>query len=141
MKRILQIVIYIVSTHSVFAQFAFNYQDFAPKIKPESSYSIIQTENGKIKRISEFDEKDRLIFKYRETGIPPFFKDKWKTPHRFIYGYEYDKKDRVIRQYDFNSNAGLKIFEYSYKNNLKTTIELEYNDLEVPEKIPILMIT
>jgi len=118
---------------SSFGQFAFNYQDFKLNEKPESSYFIIQTENGIVKRISEFDDKDRLIFKYRETEIPRYFKDKWKTPHRFIYGYEYDKSSRVTRQYDFNSNAGLKIFEYHYENNLKTTFELVYTDLNKPE--------
>ncbi len=134
MKSILQIAIYIISTHCVFSQFAFNYHDLKLNNKPKSSYSIIQTENGKVKRISEFDDKNRLIFKYRETEIPPFFKDKWKMPHRFIYGYEYDKNNRITRQYDFNSNAGLKIFEYRYENNLKITIELEYTDLNEPEQ-------
>jgi len=134
MKYILQIVLLTLSTQSLFSQFAFNYHDFKLKNTTESKYSIIQTEKSKVKRISEYDEKGRLIFKYLETEIPPYFKNQWKTPHRFIYGYEYDEENRVIRQFDFNSNAGLKIFEYHYKDNVKTTLELKYTDSNQQKK-------
>ncbi|MFI8606687.1 hypothetical protein ACIGCP_19645 [Cellulophaga baltica] len=132
MKYILPLILF--SIQSVFCQFAFNYQDIKLKNTPESSYVVTQTENGNVKRITEYDNKNRLIFEFRETEIPPYFKKQWKTPHRFISGYEYGINDRIIKKFDFNSNAGLTIFIYEYNNSLKTTIELKYLDTNEPKK-------
>lgn len=104
-----------------FGQFAFNNIEFKLKEPPESAYRIMQTEKGQLKKIVEFNSDNKIIFDYRETEIPPFFK--WKEPHRFIYANEYDKDGRIVKRYDFNSNAGLSIYSYEYgKNPLSKTL-------------------
>jgi hypothetical protein len=97
-----------------FGQFSFNNIEFKLKNPPKSSYKIIQTEKGKLKKILEFNNKGQIIFDYRETEIPPFFN--WKEPHRFIYANEYDTSGRIIKRYDLNSNAGLTIYTYVFNN-------------------------
>ena len=126
-RRIITILIFtLFICKNTYSQFAFNNIEFKLKNPPESSYKIFQTEKGKLKKILEFDEKGRIIFDYRETEIPPFFN--WKEPHRFIYAFEYDTNDRIIKRYAFNSNAGLSIYSYVFEQNplTKTLNTQEY---------------
>ena len=115
---------------SSFGQFAFNNIEFKLKESPESAYRIIQTEKGQLKKILEFNSDNKIIFDYRETEIPPFFK--WKEPHRFIYANEYDTEGRIVKRYDFNSNARLSIYSYEYGQNplTKTLNTQEYPENE-----------
>lgn len=113
----LTILTLLIYTNS-FGQFAFNNIEFKLKEPPESAYRIIQTEKGQLKKILEFNSNNKIIFDYRETEIPPFFN--WKEPQRFIYANEYDKDGRIVKRYDFNSNAGLSIYTYDYGQNPKT---------------------
>ncbi len=117
-----------------YSQFAFN--NITPKLKnpPSTSYKIIQTEKGTLKKVLEFDKEGQIIFDYRETGIPPYFN--WKEPHRFIYANEYDSIGRIVKRYNFNSNAGLSIYQYEYGQNpsTKTIYTQEYTDSQEPER-------
>lgn len=126
MKLNLLTILTLLICSSSFGQFAFNNIEFKLKEKPESAYRIIQTEKGQLKKILEFNSENKIIFDYRETEIPPFFK--WKEPHRFIYANEYDKNGRIVKRYDFNSNAGLSIYTYKYGQNpvTKTLFTQEY---------------
>ena len=51
-----------------------------------------------------------------------------EEPHRFIYANEYDKDGKILKRYDFNSNAGLSIYTYDYGQNpvTKTLFTQEY---------------
>jgi len=125
----LKLILYsLIISQNVCGQFAFNNIELKLEIPLSSSYRIIQTEKGKIKKILEFDNNGKIIFDYRETEIPPFFK--WKEPHRFIYANKYDKSGRIIKRYDFNSNAGLTIYTYEHGDNpmTKTIYEQKYAD-------------
>lgn len=130
MNKIKLIIFLLIISQNVNGQFAFNNIEFKLKNPPSSSYKIIQTEKGKLKKILEFNNDGKIIFDYRETEIPPFFK--WKEPHRFIYANEYDAKGRIIKRYDFNSNAGLTIYSYVYGQNplTKTLFKQEYPETE-----------
>lgn len=125
----LLLFLFLIS-QNVHGQFAFNNIEFKLKNPPSSSYKIIQTEKGKLKKILEFNDEGKIIFDYRETEIPPFFK--WKEPHRFVYANEYDANGRTIKRYDFNSNAGLTIYSYVYEQNplTKTLYKQEYPETE-----------
>ncbi len=125
----LKLILFLfIISQNVHGQFAFNNIEFKLKKTPTSSYKIIQTEKGKLKKILEFNNNGKIIFDYRETEIPPFFN--WKEPHRFIYAFEYDTNGRVVKRYAFNSNAGLSIYSYEYgKNPLTKTL----NTQEYPE--------
>jgi len=125
----LKLILFLfIISQKVHGQFAFNNIEFKLKNPPSSSYKIIQTEKGKLKKILEFNDDGKIIFDYRETEIPPFFK--WKEPHRFIYANEYDTNGRIIKRYSFNSNAGLSIYSYEYgQNPLTKTL----NTQEYPE--------
>lgn len=126
MKHNLLTILTLLICSNSFGQFAFNNIEFKLKEPPESAYRIIQTEKGQLKKILEFNSENKIIFDYRETEIPPFFK--WKEPHRFIYANEYDKDGRIVKRYDFNSNAGLSIYTYEYGQNpvTKTLFTQEY---------------
>lgn len=128
MKLNLLTILTILICSSSFGQFAFNNIEFKLKEPPESAYRIIQTERGQLKKILEFNSDNKIIFDYRETEIPPFFK--WKEPHRFIYANEYDKDGRIVKRYDFNSNAGLSIYTYEYGQNpvTKTLFTQDYRE-------------
>jgi len=125
----LLLFLFIIS-QNVHGQFAFNNIEFKLKNPPSSSYKITQTENGKLKKILEFNDDGKIIFDYQETEIPPFFK--WKEPHRFIYANEYDTNGRITKRYDFNSNAGLTIYSYVYGQDplTKTLFKQEYPEKE-----------
>ena len=126
LKPNLLTILTLLICSSSFGQFAFNNIEFKLKQPPESAYRIIQTEKGQLKKILEFNSENKIIFDYRETEIPPFFK--WKEPHRFIYANEYDIDGRIVKRYDFNSNAGLSIYTYEYGQNpeTKTLFTQEY---------------
>ena len=126
MKQNLLTILTLLICSSSFGQFAFNKIEFKLKVPPESAYRIVQTEKGQLKKILEFNSENKIIFDYRETEIPPFFK--WKEPHRFIYANEYDKDGKIVKRYDFNSNAGLSIYTYEYGQNplTKTLFIQEY---------------
>lgn len=127
----LKLILFLfIISQNVHGQFAFNNIEFKLKNPPSSSYKIIQTEKGKLKKILEFNNDGKIIFDYRETEIPPFFK--WKEPHRFIYANEYDTSGRIVKRYDFNSNAGLSIYSYEYGQNplTKTLNTQEYPENE-----------
>ena len=130
MNKIKLIIFLLIISQNVNGQFAFNNIEFKLKNPPSSSYKIIQTKKGKLKKILEFNNDGKIIFDYRETEIPPFFK--WKEPHRFIYANEYDANGRIIKRYDFNSNAGLTIYSYVYGQNplTKTLFKQEYPETE-----------
>lgn len=115
MNNLKLIIFLLIISQNVHGQFAFNNIEFKLKNPPSSSYKIIQTEKGKLKKILEFNNNGKIIFDYRETEIPPFFK--WKEPHRFIYANEYDTNGRIVKRYDFNSNVGLSIYSYEYGQN------------------------
>jgi len=125
----LLLFLFLIS-QNVHGQFAFNNIEFKLKNPPSSSYKVIQTEKGKLKKILEFYNDGKIIFDYRETEIPPFFK--WKEPHRFVYANEYDANGKIIKRYDFNSNAGLTIYSYVYGQNplTKTLYKQEYPETE-----------
>lgn len=126
MNKIKLIIFLLIISQNVQGQFAFNNIEFKLKKPPSSSYKIIQTEKGKLKKILEFNNEGKIIFDYRETEIPPFFN--WKEPHRFIYAFEYDTNGRIAKRYAFNSNAGLTIYSYEYGQNplTKTLNTQEY---------------
>lgn len=130
MNSLKLIIFLLIISQNVQGQFAFNNIEFKLKNPPSSSYKIIQTEKGHLKKILEFNNDGKIIFDYRETEIPPFFK--WKEPHRFVYANEYDKKGRVIKSYDFNSNSGLTIYSYVYREDplTKTLFKQEYPETE-----------
>ena len=126
MKQNLLTILTFLICSSSFGQFAFNNIEFKLKEPPKSAYRIIQTKKGQVKKILEFNSENKIIFDYRETEIPPFFK--WKEPHRFIYANEYDKDGRIVKLYGFNSNAGLSIYTYEYGQSpvTKTLFTQEY---------------
>lgn len=130
MKYLKLILFLFIISQNVHGQFAFNNIEFTLKNPPSSSYKVIQTEKGKLKKILEFNNDGKIIFDYQETEIPPFFK--WKEPHRFVYANEYDTKGRIIKRYNFNSNAGLTIYSYVYGKNplTKTMFKQEYSETE-----------
>tara|TARA_B110001450_G_C17590770_1_gene468864 strand:- start:115 stop:1155 length:1041 start_codon:yes stop_codon:yes gene_type:complete len=134
MNSVKLILFLFIISQSVHGQFAFNNIEFKLKNPPSSRYKIIQTEKGKLKKILEFNNEGKIIFDYRETEIPPFFK--WKEPHRFIYANEYDTSGRIIKRYDFNSNAGLSIYSYEYGQNplTKTLYKQKYTESKETEK-------
>ena len=134
MNSLKLILFLFIISQNVHGQFAFNNIEFKLKNPPSSSYKIIQTEKGKLKKVLEFNNDGKIIFDYRETEIPPFFK--WKEPHRFIYANEYDTSGRIIKRYDFNSNAGLSIYSYEYGQNplTKTLYKQEYTESKETEK-------
>ena len=130
MNKIKLIIFLLIISQNVQGQFAFNNIQFKLKNPPSSNYKIIQTEKGKLKKILEFNNDGKVIFDYRETEIPPFFK--WKEPHRFIYAFEYDTNGRIVKRYAFNSNAGLSIYSYEYGQTplTKTLYTQEYPENE-----------
>jgi len=133
--RVITILIFtFFMSKNIYSQFAFNNIEFRLKEPPKSAYRIVQTEKGKLKKILEFNNRGKIIFDYRETEIPYFFD--WNEPHRFIYAYEYDSKERVIKRYDFNSNAGLTIYTSVYDENplTKTLFSQEYTNSEKVKK-------
>jgi hypothetical protein len=128
------LLLLIIFSQNVQGQFAFNNIEFKLKNPPVTSYKIIQTEKGKLKKILEFNNEGKIIFDYRETEIPPFFN--WKEPHRFIYANEYDDYGRIVKRYDFNSNAGLSIYSYKYTQDplTKTLITQKYTEISDSER-------
>lgn len=124
------LVILIIFSPNVYAQFSLNNIDLKLNNPPSESHTITQKEDGEIKKIVEFNDDGKIIFDYREAEIPPIFQ--WKEPHRFIYAFEYDSSGRVIKEYDFNSNAGLSIYSYEYGTNpsTKTLYKQRYIDTE-----------
>ncbi len=130
MKLNLPTIVTLLICSSSFGQFAFNNIEFKLKEPPESAYRIIQTEKVQLKKILEFNSDNKIIFDYRETEIPPFFK--WKEPHRFIHTNEYDTEGRIVKRYDFNSNTGLTIYSYVYGQNplTKTLFKQEFPETE-----------
>ncbi|MEN8899546.1 MAG: hypothetical protein ABF247_00815 [Nonlabens sp.] len=125
----LSVFLFILS-QPAYAQFALNNLDLKLKNPPTGNYTITQKEDGEIKKIVQFNDDGKIIFEYRETEIPTIFQ--WKEPHRFIYAFEYDSNGRIIKKYDFNSNAGLSIYTYEYGMNpsKKTSFEQKYIDKE-----------
>jgi hypothetical protein len=123
MKKTIVLIIALLLSQYFHAQFAMNNIELKLKEAPNTEHTIIQRHNGTIKKIAEYDAKGRLIFDYRESSFPYF---NWKEPHRFIYAKEYDDQGRLIKRYDFNSNAGLSIYLYEYVGNSRTRYRLEH---------------
>ncbi|MGL1889006.1 MAG: hypothetical protein OCD76_21005 [Reichenbachiella sp.] len=118
MRSIIFILLLMGLSLRSYGQFAFNNISFEVKDAPISSYRIIQTRDGKTTKVEEFNATGRLVFKYIQGDIPPFFN--WSEPHRFIYAFEYDESGNTVKRYAFNSNAGHNIYEYDYSDDGST---------------------
>lgn len=130
--RILILTILLIGIfQNGYSQFAFNNVSFKLKNPPPHPFKIVQVRDGEITKIEEYSDSSTVVFQYVQGDIPPFFN--WKEPHRFIYAYEFDESGRTIKRYDFNSNAGLNIYEYDYnlERNTKTTFERSFPETEV----------
>ena len=127
-KGIILLLLTVVTIQNSYGQFAFNNIPFKLKNNPDNSFRIVQTRDGEISKIEEYDIDGNLIFQYIQGDIPPFFN--WTEPHRFIYGFEFDETGNVVKRYTLNSNAGHNIYEYEFEDAgiVKTTYVRNYPD-------------
>lgn len=127
-KGIILLLLTVVTIQNSYGQFAFNNIPFKLKNNPDNSFRIVQTRDGEISKIEEYDINGNLIFQYIQGDIPPFFN--WTEPHRFIYGFEFDETGSVVKRYTLNSNAGHNIYEYEFEDAgiVKTTYVRNYPD-------------